>query len=530
MQITIQFLTLMSLTVPGAPSATPAALAPTSPVTASFTPASGGVDRGESLTFGQVLSQAVRLNRDLKRAGLDFATAKQDLRAAKGGLYDTQLNAGVSYSESTSPFVQGLTIQRLKTTTLQYNLSATQKLPTGGSVTLGLTTSRATDRSVYDFTGTPVDRATNTWDTALTLTVTHPLLKGIGLDRNLAAIRQARLARDAARWTVWAKAQAVVRDLLNAYLDVAEAQAAVDVQREVLIQAERDLSRVKILLQVGRLAPSEIVDYEFAVAQQRRKLLEAHTTWLQNSLTLRVQMGRKIKPGQQQVSAVLPANPFGAFAPTYQQAADAAIKTSKSLAAALKELKIKRIIFSSSKRDTWPTLDLSASFGPQGRSDKFGSAHETMFKWKSLGWSVGLTFAYLVGNRAARAARAKARLDVTRKGVDIADLRQTLVAEATRGVALLRLQRKLWQTTGAEVRLAEVRLSNERKKHEAGRSSNFVLLQMQNDLVQARHKLFAARVGWFKQRVALAALMGDLLGRYGLRMSRGADLRLVKTR
>ncbi len=506
MQIAIQLLTLVALSAPTAPA-----------------------DRGESLSFKAVLAKAVRLNRDLKRAGLDYASAKQDLRAAKGE-YDTVLGAGLNYGESTSPAVEGLSIQRLKSTTLEYNLSATQKLPTGGSVSLALTTSRGTDRSVYDFGVNPIENNTTTWNTALTLSVTHPLLKGIGLDKNLAAIRQARLARDAARWAVWAKAQAVVRDLLKAYLDVVEAQAAVTVQAEAVVRAERDLKRVKTLLDVGRIAQSEVVDYEFAVAQQRRKLLEARTTWLQASLALRVQMGLKIQPGQQLVSAALPRNPFGSTVPTSKQATEAALRTSKSLAAALKELKIKRIAWTSTKRDTWPSLDLSASIGPQGRATKFGAAHETMFKFKSLGWSVGLTFSYLVGNRAARAAQAKAHLAVKRKGVDIAEMRQTLVAEATRGVALLRLQRKLWQTTEAEVRLAAVRLENERKKHKHGRSSNFVLLQMQNDLVQARHKLFAARVGWLKQRVALATLMGDLLGRYGLRMSRGADLRLVKKR
>ncbi len=510
MQIAIQLTTLVFLAAPGAPSTSP-------------------VDRGEALSLREVLTRAVRLNRDLKRAGLDFAAAKQDLRASKSE-YDPVLGAGLSYSQSTSPAVEGLTIQRLKSTSLQYNLSATQKLPTGGFIILGLTTSRTTDLSVYDFGVDPIHRDTTTWDTALTLSVIHPLLRGIGLDRNLAAIRQARLARDAVRWAVWAKAQAVVRDLLKAYLDVVEAQAAVGVQREVMVQAERDIKRVKALLEVGRIAPSEIVDYEFALAQHRRKLLEARTTWLQTSLTLRVQMGLKIGPGSQLVSATLPANPFGAVVPTSRQASSAALTTSKSLAAALKELKIKRIILASAKRDTWPTLDLNASVGPQGRATTFGAAHQTLFKFKSLGWSVGLSFSHMVGNRAARAVQAKARIEVTRKGVDIAEMRQTLVAEAVRTVALLRLQRKLWQTTEAEVRLASVRLDNERKKHQAGRSSNFILLQMQNDLVGARHKLFAARVGWLKKRVELAVLMGDLLGRYGLRMSKGADLRLVKKR
>jgi outer membrane protein TolC len=87
MQIAIQFLILVSLSVPGAP-------------------ADNAVNRGESLTFGQVLTKAVRLNRDLKRAGLDFALAKQDLRAAKGE-YDPLLNAGISYGESTRPEAPG---------------------------------------------------------------------------------------------------------------------------------------------------------------------------------------------------------------------------------------------------------------------------------------------------------------------------------------------------------------------------------------------------------------------------------------
>jgi outer membrane protein TolC len=337
----------------------------------------------------------------------------------------------------------------------------------------------------------------------------------------------ARCARDAVRWALWAKAQAVVRDLLKAYLDVVEAQAAVTTQGAAVHQAELDLARVRTLREVGRMAPAELVDYEFAVAQQRRKLLELHTIWLQASLTLRVQMGLTIKPGPQLIHAALPALPYGTAVPTDKAAAAAALKTSKTLVAALEELKIKRIALASAKRDTWPTLDVTASVGPQGRGSTFGAAHETMFRFKSLGWSVGLSFSYLVGNRAARAARAKARIDVRRKSVDIGELQQTLVAEATKNVALLRLQRKLWQTTLAEVRLAAVRLDNERRKHQVGRSSNFVLLQMGNDLIQAQQKLFSARVGWHKQRVELATLMGDLLGRFGLRMSNGADLRLV---
>ena len=484
------------------------------------------VPAGERLSHGEVLRQAVRLNRDLKRASLDLAKARQDVRAAKG-TYDTVLSAGVSYEQSTSVPVEGLNIQTLRRRALDYSLSASQKLPTGGTVTLGLGTSWSSSTSRFSFgTGDPFENQSASWNTGVTLTVKHPLLKGIGMDVNMAAIRQAKLARDAVRWTVHAKARAVVRDLLKAYLDVVEAEAAVRVQLEAVAQAERDLKRVRALEGAGRMAPLELVDYRFAVAQQQRLLLEARTTWLQASLALRLAMGQKIEPGRQLVSAALPTSPHTGALPTAKQASRAALGSSRELAAAKKELQINRITLTTTKRDTWPSLDLTASVGPMGQSDKFGGAHETMLKWKSIGWSVGLSFSYLVGNRAAKAAAAKARLEVKRKQVDIAALRQTLVAEATKTVALLKLQQKLMATTRAEVALARLRLDNERKKKAAGRSSAYVLLQIQNDLTKARHKAFSARVGFLKRRIELAALMGDLLPRWGLHMSKGAGVRV----
>jgi outer membrane protein TolC len=507
---------LPSLLVTALLAAPATSAAPTAP-SVSAAPAA------ERLTFTEVLRQSVKKNRDLKRAGLDLASAVQDIRAAKG-LYDTQLDAGIKYRRSESSSVDGVNIQQLKSQALEYSLSASQKLPTGGTVSLGFATSYTKSLSQFVLQGVEFDNESATWDTALTLTVTHPLLKGIGLDVNLAAIRQARLARDALRWTVRAKARAVVRDLLKAYLDVVDAQAAVRVQQEAVVQARRDLKRVEALIDAGRMAPTELVDYQIVVAQQQRVLFEAQTNWMQHSLVLRSKMGLRIKPGRLLVSTMLPRDPFGNSVPTPQRAAQATLKSSQALRAALKELKIRKISLVTAARDTWPKLDLSGSIGPQGRGDTFAGAHKTLFK--GLGMSVGLTFSYLVGSRAAKAALSKARIDLRRKEVDLDELRQTLVAEATKTVALLRLEQRLARTAGLEERLATLRLANERKKYVAGRSSAYVLLQIQNDLIKARHKAFSARITVFKRRVELAALTGDLLARWGLKLTKEAKLRV----
>ena len=481
----------------------------------------------QRVSFERLLSQALKKNRDLKRAGLDLAQARQGVRTARGE-YDTALGAGISYRRSTSAPVEELNIQTLRSSGLEYNLGASQKLPTGGTVSLELTTSRSTSLTRFSFSGDPFENETETWDSALTLKVSHPLLKGMGLDTNLAALRQARLSRGAAAWAARAKAEAVVRDLYKAYLDVVAAEAGVQVQRQAVQQAERDLARSEALVEAGRMAEADLVDYRFAVAQQRRGLLEARTTWLQASLALRMLTGQRIRPSQGLIGTTQPENPFHGKAPTAHEAARAALRHSRDLLAALEQLKIKEIELTARQRDTWPSLDVSAAVGPQGRASSFGAAHETLFKFDSLSWSVGLTFSYLIGNHAARAARAKARLDVRRQKVAIDELEQRLISEATRFAAQLQLDRRLAETAAEEHRLAKLRLENERKRHATGRSSLYVVLQLQNEAVATAHKALSARLAVLKRQADLETLTGTLLARFGLRAKDLEPLRLSR--
>ena len=107
-----------------------------------------------------------------------------------------------------------------------------------------------------------------------------------------------------------------------------------------------------------------------------------------------------------------------------------------------------------------------------------------------------------------------------------------VVSEATRTVAQLRLDERLARTATLEHRLAALRLQNERKRHAAGRSSVYVILQLQNQVTKTAHKAFAARLGVLKRRAELEALTGTLLGRFGLRAAtlakRVRSLRLRK--
>jgi outer membrane protein TolC len=466
-------------------------------------------------SFEEVLSEALRLNRDLKRAGLDLGRAKEQEQVARAR-WDTQLSASIKYQRSTSEPVEGVNMQALRSSALDLLIGASQKLPTGGSVSLAYSLARSTSLMRFSFSGTPFENYAVSYDAGLTLSVSHPLLRGLGLDANLAALRQARRAKEAAAWSARARAEAMVRDLWKAYLDLVEAEGAVRVKGEALLQAERDLARAEALERAGRLPPAELVDYRFAVAQQRRALLEGRTAWLQQSLALRLATGAKLTPGHGLLSAKLPPDPFAQAVPSAQTVAQAAAEHSRELLAALEELKIRKIGLQAVSRDHWPSLEASAAVGPLGRSSTLGRAHETMIRFRGIGWSVGLAFSYLVGHREARAAQEQARLEIERQELTVDELRQTLVSSATRAVALLGMEKEIARTSEKERALAVERLENERKRFAVGRSSLFVLLQLQNDVTAAAQKVLAARLACLKRWAELEALTGALLGRFGI--------------
>ncbi|MFH2006944.1 MAG: TolC family protein [bacterium] len=468
-----------------------------------------------SLGFREAIRQAVQANPDLRRAGIDVRQAQQSVRQARGA-FDTNLRAAVNYSGYKTLPVPGQFFSTLRTDIFGFEVGVDQRLPTGGTVGLSLGTTLSRSEMLISFSNPPEERTVPLWDTSLKLTVSHPLLKGIGLDVGLAPLRQARLRRDASRWALVGRARAVLRDILKGYLDVYEAQEATGVSLAALTQARRELRRAELFLTSGRLPESELVAYQLLVAQRERELVETRTRWLTRSLDL-LQLTGSPRAGQRVlIQAQLSGLPLRRIIPSLSVAKQLALASSTELVGAQKQLQVAVISRKVARRNRLPSLDVNASFGPLGQSDSIGKSYENMVRFRGLSWSVGLTFAYLVGNRAARAAAQTASLGVSRELVTIEELRRTLATTAARTVALLEQARELVRVVRSEVQLAELRVKNERQRRESGRSTLFVIHEMENTLVSARYKLLSARIAFLKGCADLAALTGTLLSDLGV--------------
>lgn len=117
-------------------------------------------------------------------------------------------------------------------------------------------------------------------------TASQPLLNGFGLLPNERFIRIAKVNKSIADQTLVQQVITSITAVGNAYWELVFARGNVDVAREEIALADKTYSDNKKQVDVGTLAPLEIVQAEAQVATAQQALIVAQTTVLQDQLTL----------------------------------------------------------------------------------------------------------------------------------------------------------------------------------------------------------------------------------------------------
>src|SRR6267154_4851041 len=118
------------------------------------------------------------------------------------------------------------------------------------------------------------------------LTASQQLLNGFGLLPNERNIRIAKLNKYLADQTFEQQVMLSITAVANAYLELAFARGNVDVAQHQIDLANKLYSDNKKQVDIGTLAPLEIVQAEAQVATANQNMIVAQTTLLQDQLTL----------------------------------------------------------------------------------------------------------------------------------------------------------------------------------------------------------------------------------------------------
>jgi outer membrane protein TolC len=482
------------------------------------------------LSLGDAVTTALQRNLGLLVERYERAQFRLRLDETLG-IYDVNLGAFLLTDEETSPSTDVLAGADIVVRERQiFSPTATQLTPWGSVFGLDFQGFRQEDNTTRS-NPNPFFLAD------LDLTLTTPLLRNFGNLPTNRGIRVAQLNSAISREVFEQQVATTLQQVENAYWNLVEARQQVEVARESLSLARELHQMNRVRVDVGTLAPLELVQSEVGIATREEEIILAEAAVQNAEDALRRLL--HLEPGPLWEVPIEPTTP----AETERLDIDlaAAIATAMAERPELANQKLRVDLLDLEHRffrnQVLPSLDLEARYGyngiggdvrdpngrvisPGGFSDAFSQVRDRDFD----GWAMQLTFGYPLQNRAARARRAIAEIDLAQGRHELADLEQSIQVEVRTAVRGVRTAAQQIESTRASRGLAERNLEAERKRYENGLSTSFQVLEIQEDLTTARSREVAAIAGYRRALAEYWRATGRLLEAEGVEFEDPLDV------
>jgi outer membrane protein TolC len=501
----------------------------------------------EELQLSEVLELSLEESIELQSKVVAVEISEAQVLAATGA-FDVTITAGLSASVQVSKPRGSAFIFSTGSRSVSGYAGVSRRLETGGNISLKIDVSRTlTDQPISFFNPALGSATLAQYRIQPTLTFQHPLLRGMGVKVNRAAIDRARLARSSAEADELVTAQNMVRDLIGAYWDVLAAERDLENKRQSVELAKEQLERTEAQVRAGRLAAVESKAVEQSLAQRETDVLLAENILLEASLRLRTLMGQEFA-GREVLGVSPTTDPVESLAP---EPVDMQAAIDKALAAnpAVRQLEIalasKRIDEIEAANQRLPQLDFTGTFSPQGRSvdalpdastgepgsvGSWGEAfrnfvtddvtRDGLFAEYTVTGALDLTWS--VQNRTAKGNHQRVLAELRQAELNLKSVRQNTASQVITATNNLRSAAKQLQLAQVSIELAEQNLAAEQARFDVGRSTNYDVLFRIDELLQAQTTLLRAGLDYLRAKATLQALTGEILPAYGLELQGSA--------
>jgi outer membrane protein len=445
-------------------------------------------------------------------------------------VYDPVLTGALNWQHvstpQSNPFITGANVLVSKQTS--GNAGLVQGFSTGTQIAATFTSSSQDSNSVRS-TLNPLNSS------ALAVTVTQPLLRGFGMKVNRRFIRIAENDRKITDLVFRQQIMDTVSGVTRLYYDLVSLLEDVRVKQQTLALAQKLYDDDKQQVEQGTLANIELVHAQALIAASRQDLVNSQGLAREQELILKTVITRRGTADPEiRGLRVEPTTPIPAPATEQVQPVEdlltAAFQNRPDFLAANLQLSNSQISLEGSRNQLRPELDFVATAQNSGLAGQvnpllpsgsappgstfiggFGAAFEQILRRNYPTYGVGLQLSLPLRNRVAQADYVRDLLQLRQTQIQ----RQKLETQVRLEVedALIALQR-----TGAAYQAAvETRtfqqqsLAAEQEKFAVGLSTNFLIIQYQGQLAQARSTEVAARGAYAKARVALEYAVGRTL-------------------
>ena len=211
------------------------------------------------ITLQRAIEMALENNLDIVVSRLDTQVRAEGVQFARG-VYQPFISLGINTLDSSSPAQNQLVgAQTLTSTRTNYNFTWEQQLATGGNYNIQWFNLRSTTNSA--FAGfNPL------YNSVASAQITQPLMANFGTDASKRQILVARNGERISRNQFEVQVMDTVRDVEFAYWDLVFAIRDLDVARRSLGLAEDLLRNNRIQVEVGTMAPIDVLEAQAEVA------------------------------------------------------------------------------------------------------------------------------------------------------------------------------------------------------------------------------------------------------------------------
>jgi outer membrane protein TolC len=482
---------------------------------------------GIHLTLDESIRVALANNQDLN-VSINTAESAQFFLFQQTGIYDPLLtgNGLRSHSElPTSSQLSGGTV--IKTDTASGLAQVSQLTPWGSIFSLGFNADRTKTNSSFQ-TINPA------YSSGLVLGVSTPLLRNFGISVTNLNINLATNTRDATYQTFVRSVQTTIDTVEQAYWDLVFARANLLVKQEARGIAT-ELNRItKIKIDVGSMAPIDIVQTEVGIATAEQDVINAEATVGLAGDQLRRAMNFEATSGQ---TPIIPTDELHAQKVSFDlpSGVQTALAHRPEIIAQGYTVANNLLSYDYWKNQLLPRLDLQAHYGHNGgatalldpdtgqiisRNDTgLNGAVDSLFTRHYQDWSVGLAFSYPIFNRAARGAKGVAEFNLETERARQTTLEQDIVLNVRNAHRAIETAARQIDAAAKSRELAERNLDAARKKYDNGMTTSFEVSQIQNQLSEAKSSELLALAVYRKAVSAYHSAIADILDWKGVTIS-----------
>ncbi len=475
------------------------------------TPAPGGI---REIRLNEAVQLALEKNLDIAVERLNPQSVDLQIAQIKNSYLPVATSSVGQRSNFQLPRDQLQGGQRVSIGTTTYNAALAQNVPLyGGTFAMQWNNNKQDSSSTFN-TFNP------TYTTGLTMNYAQPLLRGLLIDATRQQLQVTQINREISEETLRATITTTMANVRNAYWDLVFAQSAVEVATNAVALADKLVEDNKARVEVGTLAPLDIVQAQAEAATRRQTLAAAEAT----SQTAELALKRFLVSGtddplwRQQLQPV--ELPSLEPPPTdIEDAVRRGLERRTDLITARKNLESSDVSLKYFKNNTLPEVNLVASYGAQGiggtsiqRSGLGGTVTDTipggytdalrlLTNRDYPNWNFQFNVIYNLFGSAAEAQYARGRVQRQQSQARLRALELTVATDITNAAINVTSNVKRVEAAIAARELAEKRLEAEQSKFEVGMSTNFFVVQAQRDLRDAQNTELRALADYRKSLV-----------------------------